>query len=110
MSRMNLLMAVAVAAGVVGCAQCDTCDDFPAPCVGANCGQGLMPGGIPGALDSQMGAPVMGAASYSTPPVDDSAGPGPVAPPAAALPMTPPAPPVDPSSPPVPMESAPSPR
>jgi len=39
MSRISLLMAVAVAAGVVGCAQCDTCDDFPAPCVGPNCGQ-----------------------------------------------------------------------
>ena len=32
MSRMSLmLVAAAVAAGVVGCAQCDTCDDFPAP-------------------------------------------------------------------------------
>ena len=40
MSRISLLLvAAAVAAGVVGCAQCDTCDDFPAPCTGPNCGQ-----------------------------------------------------------------------
>lgn len=32
------LLAVSLAAGAVGCAQCDTCDDFPAPCVGGRCG------------------------------------------------------------------------
>lgn len=38
MARWNLLMAaMAVAAGTIGCAHCDTCDDFPTPCVGANC-------------------------------------------------------------------------
>ena len=47
MSRISLLLvAAAVAAGVVGCAQCDTCDDFPAPCTGPNCGQNR-----PGILD-----------------------------------------------------------
>ncbi len=39
MLRINsLLVAVALAAGAVGCTQCDTCDDFPTPCVGATCG------------------------------------------------------------------------
>lgn len=39
MLRFGLvLMAVALAAGTVGCAQCDTCDDFPTPCIGTNCG------------------------------------------------------------------------
>ncbi len=108
MSRMNLLMAVAVAAGVVGCAQCDTCDDFPVPCVGPNCGQGLMPGGMPGYLDSQtaQGPPVMGAATPTMPMGDDYAGPAPVAPP-----MNPPPPSAEPpASPPTPMEPAPAPR
>jgi len=34
-----LVVGLALAAGS-GCAQCDTCDDFPAPCTGPNCGQG----------------------------------------------------------------------
>ncbi|RUL85917.1 hypothetical protein [Tautonia sociabilis] len=39
MSRPSLLVLVAsVAAASVGCAHCDTCDDFPAPCTGPNCG------------------------------------------------------------------------
>ena len=39
MSRLSsLLVAAGLAAGTVGCAQCDTCDDFPAPCIGPNCG------------------------------------------------------------------------
>lgn len=34
------IVAVGLAlAAATGCAQCDTCDDFPAPCVGPNCGQ-----------------------------------------------------------------------
>lgn len=28
-----LLVAVALAAGTSGCAHCDTCDDFPTPCL-----------------------------------------------------------------------------
>lgn len=37
MSRLtSLLMAATVASAVVGCAHCDTCDDFPAPCT--DCG------------------------------------------------------------------------
>ena len=39
MSRSYLLLvAAALAAGGFGCAHCDTCDDFPAPCTGPNCG------------------------------------------------------------------------
>ena len=42
MSRSRLLLAFALmtALGTFGCAHCDTCDDFPAPCVGPNCGGG----------------------------------------------------------------------
>ena len=32
------LVAVALAIGASGCTHCDTCDDFPIPCVGSNCG------------------------------------------------------------------------
>jgi hypothetical protein len=95
MSRINLLMvAAAVAAGVVGCAQCDTCDDFPAPCTGPNCGQNragildyLPPG--PGQPYGAGAAP-MGTVSPNTVPATDAAGPAP---------STPPTPPVDPTSP-----------
>jgi hypothetical protein len=57
---MLRLSALLVAAGLsivaFGCAQCDTCDDFPAPCSGPNC-----PGGY--GMPSQAG-PV----TYSAPP------------------------------------------
>ena len=92
MSRISLLVvAVAVAAGVVGCAQCDTCDDFPTPCIGPNCGQ------PPGILDlvGQQGSPVMGPSVPSAPSGYDSAGPGPDAPEATPMP-TPTTPEVDP--------------
>jgi hypothetical protein len=85
MSRISLLLVAAVvAAGVVGCAQCDTCDDFPAPCTGPNCGQNqagildYMPQG-PGQAPASMGA-----APASAAPMNDSAGPAP------ATPSTPP--------------------
>src|SRR4051794_704129 len=50
-----LLVAVAVAAGAVGGTHCDTCDDFPTPCVG-NCG--FAPSAPPGAPGGPM--PTMG--------------------------------------------------
>jgi hypothetical protein len=110
MSRISLLLvAAAVAAGVVGCAQCDTCDDFPAPCTGPNCGQNQNLGGVPGlAPTMSQGAPVMGVSTPGNPPMDDSAGPGPDAPPPAT--RSPATPPVDPTSPPSPMEPAPKPN
>ncbi len=100
MSRISLLMVAAVvAAGVVGCAQCDTCDDFPAPCTGPNCGQNQ--GGVLDYMPPGPGQPAgMGAAAPLAPPANDAAGPAPTAPPT---------PPVDPTSPPVPMDSAPRP-
>src|SRR4051794_27197188 len=50
MSRSSLLLAAtAVVAGAIGCAHCDTCDDFPGPCTGPNCGySGPPPGPGPG--------------------------------------------------------------
>ncbi len=41
MSRLRAFLAISgLAMSTWGCAQCDTCDDFPAPCVGPNCGMG----------------------------------------------------------------------
>ena len=80
MSRSSLLLvAAALAAGGFGCAHCDTCDDFPAPCTGPNCGfQGYpigaeLPGGpivpIPaGPSDlAPVGPPVGGPAAEPAP-------------------------------------------
>ena len=39
MTRYAFLAVGLALAAASGCAQCDTCDDFPAPCVGPNCGQ-----------------------------------------------------------------------
>ena len=45
MVRFSLLAAVVLmAAGVTGCTHCDTCDDFPVPCVGHNTGVPFAPG------------------------------------------------------------------
>ena len=33
-----LLVAGTLAVASAGCTHCDTCDDFPIPCVGPNCG------------------------------------------------------------------------
>jgi hypothetical protein len=39
MTRISLLLvAVALAAGTSGCTHCDTCDDFPTPCLEQNSG------------------------------------------------------------------------
>jgi hypothetical protein len=90
MTRLSaVLMAAGLAAGAVGCAHCDTCDDFPTPCVGPNCGGGPM------GVYAMSSGPV----SYSAPagaalgPANDGAGPAPTAPaagtPPAAAPPTP---------------------
>jgi hypothetical protein len=45
MLRFSLLLAVTLlAAGSTGCTHCDTCDDFPVPCVGHNTGVAFAPG------------------------------------------------------------------
>jgi hypothetical protein len=61
MARWNLLMAAAtVAAGTIGCAHCDTCDDFPVPCVGANCNGPTMAYGGPAMGGPAMSGPATG--------------------------------------------------
>ena len=92
MSRICLLLAaVALSASDLGCAQCDTCDDFPAPCVGPNCGQGQNQPGIMDMLPP--GQPTMSQLMSTGMPMNDAAGPAPVAPPTPAVnPTSPPAP------------------
>ncbi len=56
MSRTSLLLAAfTLTAGMTGCTHCDTCDDFPAPCTGPNCGF--------------RGGPIGGAVVHTGPPV-----------------------------------------
>jgi hypothetical protein len=90
-----LWMVVLAASSFVGCAVCDTCDDFPAPCVGPNCGQGGMPGYMSGPQAESM--PVMGAATPAGP-MNDTAGPGPMAPSSPSMPSS--------TTPPTPMDPA----
>ncbi len=109
MSRINLLVAVAVASAAVGCAQCDTCDDFPAPCIGPNCGQNsYTPPGYVAPTMGGGGAPTAGPVQDAAP--ADPAGPAaPDAPPAdaPAPPADAPAPPASgPVSPPTPTDPA----
>ena len=114
MSRSSLLLMAALAAGGFGCAHCDTCDDFPAPCTGPNCGfQGYPIGAeLPGApVDPipagpsdlvPVGPPLGGPAAEPTP--------SPLSPaPPAGSPTTPETPAPLPDSPPTPAEVAPSP-
>jgi hypothetical protein len=105
MSRFSLLLVSGlVAAGLIGCTQCDTCDDFPTPCTGPNCGyQGPpgMPGGYPPVSTGPM-AP--GPADVAPPPAAPSSAPPSSAPPAGApapppLPDTNPSPPANPVNP-----------
>lgn len=55
MTRNCLLLLVASATlALAGCAHCDTCDDFPTPCQGGDCGGGM------GGPAPSMGLPGMG--------------------------------------------------
>jgi hypothetical protein len=90
-----LLTVVAAVASFAGCAVCDTCDDFPAPCVGPNCGQKWVPGSMNGPGAEAM--PVMGASTPASA-MNDTAGPGPMAPSSPSMPS--------PATPPTPMEPA----
>jgi hypothetical protein len=98
MTRLSaVLMAAGLAAGAVGCAHCDTCDDFPTPCVGPNCGGGPM--GVyamasgPVSYSAPAGATTSAPAGAALAPANDGAGPAPTAPaagaPPAAAPPTP---------------------
>ncbi len=106
MTRLSaVLMAAGLAAGAVGCAHCDTCDDFPTPCVGPNCGGGPM--GVyamasgPVSYTAPAGTVTSAPAGAQLGPVNDSAGPVPPAPGAGSTPAA--APPT-----PSPFESKPS--
>jgi hypothetical protein len=94
---MLRLSALLVAAGlsivVFGCAQCDTCDDFPTPCNGPNCVGGY---GMPSQADPVTHSAPPGATGGSTevlpPPSSPGSGTGsgtvPAAPPVEAKPAT----------------------
>ncbi len=91
MTRLSaVLMAAGLAAGAIGCAHCDTCDDFPTPCVGPNCGGGPM--GVyamssgPVSYSAPAGATVSAPAGATLGPVTDGAGPIPTAPAAGTTP------------------------
>lgn len=96
MRRMswNLMLAGLVASGIVGCAQCDTCDDFPVPCTGPNCGHTHGPEAMP-APAMAYGAPTAAPVEAPQPALDptDDVGPAPAVPA-----PTPPAPTPNPSA------------
>jgi hypothetical protein len=71
-SRM-LAVAMGLAVGAVGCAHCDTCDDFPAPCIGGNCGG--MGGPMPGMAMAPMTSEPAAAPAPSAPAPADQPGP-----------------------------------
>ena len=90
--------------GVLGCAHCDTCDDFPAPCVGANCAGGGAPiyaaapamATAPYADEAQLApaAPTTSQRAPFSPPAGDPASTPPPAPPTVtSTPIAPPPPP-----------------
>ena len=92
--RLAIVAALGLAAGAIGCAHCDTCDDFPAPCVGGTCGGPPVMAAPP---PMAMGPTILEAAPLtSTPAAPAPAGRGPFSAPAAPAPApsdTPPTPP-----------------
>ena len=88
MSKFRFLSAaLTVAALAIGCTHCDTCDDFPAPCLGGNCMgsasgyAGAPPVGMNGPMNGNAGAMPGPAANYSPPaPGAPAAGVAPAAP------------------------------
>ena len=81
----SLGLVVGLAMGAVGCAQCDTCDDFPAPCQGPNCGGAYAAAATsytarPGFVPPSMNAPAGTTAPATLGPAVDSVGPAPAAP------------------------------
>lgn len=90
---LALAIAMGLAAGAIGCAHCDTCDDFPAPCLGGNCGSEPVMAGPTMA----MGPAILEAAPLTSAPAAPSNGPGPF-----SAPTTPAGSPADsPPTPPV---------
>jgi len=109
MSRIGLLVPLSCAAALaVGCAHCDTCDDFPAPCTGPNCGalyQGVPIGaGVP----IESGAPYGYGPGVVVPPNDSESmilEPTPAEPSGETDPERLPEPPADSSETPTPPDS-----
>ncbi len=101
MTKFALLVVGVALAVASGCAQCDTCDDFPAPCVGPNCGQGgyNTVGFIP---PTQDGLPA--GEARTTAPADDAAPAMNNPSPSTPSPTIPPANDSSPASPPMPNE------
>jgi hypothetical protein len=72
MSRYTLLLlagSLTAMAGAVGCTHCDTCDDFPTPCSGPNCG---LQGYVPYGTDAAAGPGYQSPAPAATPPAGDA--------------------------------------
>jgi hypothetical protein len=95
MLRFKLaLLAAALSAGAVGCSQCDTCDDFPTPCIGGNCGPQSHPptsAGDYSMVAPGQGAPIMLPQGAPMPPAPPASTTEPATPPpAAGSPATPP--------------------
>lgn len=88
--RLAAALALALtASGALGCAHCDTCDDFPAPCLGGDC----LGGGPPPMVGSPVAAgPAVESAPVISTPAPASAQPGPFSAPAGGAADSPPAP------------------
>ncbi len=68
MSRPRLLVpGVSIVLLAIGCAHCDTCDDFPAPCTGPNCGYPYQHLGPYHTGAPIMGGPIMDGGMMGTP-------------------------------------------
>jgi hypothetical protein len=107
MSRISaLLVAAGLLAGSGGCAQCDHCDDFPAPCTGPNCAGAYSMN--PTSVANRGGTDPGAAPATMSPakPSDDSAGPIPPPPRANSMPGAAPTVPGE-TSPPRPTEPGP---
>lgn len=92
--------AALILAGAVGCSHCDTCDDFPTPCVGGDCGYGTSNPMMGPGMGMPPGGPVtMAPGGPALAPADAPAAPAaPAAKPPATRPL-PESPPAAPSLP-----------
>lgn len=81
MLRFSLaLTTVAIVIGSSGCTHCDTCDDFPLPCIGGNCGGAggsptVMPGPFAGPGIGSLVAPYRSTSVVSPAPPESSTSP-----------------------------------
>lgn len=90
--RLSATLAAALTAGFLGCAHCDTCDEFPTPCVAGQCdGSGEMYAAVPTTSGPIFDAPV--ATAPTSVMMDPMSGPGVPAAPIQSQ-ATPPPPPI----------------